>query len=156
MVNVMPIPSPTSVPSAPKLLVHRLPAFDDNYFWLIENPLVPQKVAVVDPGDAKPVIDWLQANNRELAVVLLTHHHADHVGGVTDLRHWVAGLGNQLDVFGPTGDAAKIRFDFNHLLDGERLDVLGLNAQVMHVPGHIQQGCVLWRHLVCHGLRALV
>jgi hydroxyacylglutathione hydrolase len=144
MVNVMPIPSPTSVPSAPKLLVHRLPAFDDNYFWLIENPLVPQKVAVVDPGDAKPVIEWLQANNRELAVVLLTHHHADHVGGVTDLRHWVAGLGNQLDVFGPTGDAAKIRFDFNHLLDGERLDVLGLNAQVMHVPGHTLGHIAYW------------
>jgi hydroxyacylglutathione hydrolase len=143
-VNAMLGPSATSVPLNPKLIVHRLPAFDDNYFWMIENPLTPQKVAVVDPGDAKPVIDWLQANNRELAVVLLTHHHADHVGGVSDLRHWAAGIGKQLEVFGPAGDAGKIRFDFIHLADHQRLDVLGLDAQIMHVPGHTLGHITYW------------
>jgi hydroxyacylglutathione hydrolase len=134
------------MPSAQNLTmrVHRLPAFDDNYFWIIENTLAPLQVAVVDPGDAKPVLDWLQANNRELAVVLLTHHHRDHVGGVTELRQWVANQGKSIDVFGPQGDAGKIHFDFEQLVDEERIGVLGLEAQVMHVPGHTLGHIAYW------------
>jgi hydroxyacylglutathione hydrolase len=130
--------------NTPKLYVHRLPAFDDNYFWVLENHLAPKQVAVVDPGDAQPVIDWLLANGRELAVVLLTHHHGDHVGGVAKLRDWAKARGFPLLVFGPEGDAPKIHFDYQQLHDAEILPVLGFNAKVLHVPGHTLGHIAYW------------
>jgi hydroxyacylglutathione hydrolase len=129
---------------APEMRVHRLPAFDDNYFWIIENTLAPKQVAVVDPGDAQPVIDWLEANNRELAAILVTHHHGDHVGGVGALRQWVAEQGNSVNVFGPHGDASKIRFEYQHLTDMQILPLLGFTAQIMHIPGHTLGHIAYW------------
>jgi hydroxyacylglutathione hydrolase len=133
-----------STVTSPKMLVHRLAAFDDNYFWIIENTLSPKQVAVVDPGDAQPVIDWLKANNRDLGTILLTHHHGDHVGGVEALRQWSAEQGSTLKVFGPEGDAAKIRFEYQHLVDKQVLPLLGFHAQVMHIPGHTLGHIAYW------------
>jgi hydroxyacylglutathione hydrolase len=129
---------------AAHMVVHQLAAFEDNYFWIIENSQSPKRVAVVDPGDAQPVIDWLIANDRELAVVLLTHHHGDHVGGVLKLRAWVGEQGRSLAVFGPEGDAPKIHFEYQHLRDGQLLPVLGLSAEVLHVPGHTLGHIAYW------------
>ena len=55
-----------------------LRAFADNYVWTIRDA---KCAAVVDPGDARPVLDYLQAQKLELVAILNTHHHADHVGG---------------------------------------------------------------------------
>jgi hydroxyacylglutathione hydrolase len=129
---------------SPTMKVHRLPAFDDNYFWVIENLQAPKQVAVVDPGDAQPVIDWLLANDRELAVVLLTHHHRDHVGGVAKLREWAKAQGCLLSVFGPEGDAPKIHFEYQQLRDSQILPVLGFHAKVLHVPGHTLGHIAYW------------
>ena len=60
--------------------VVRIPAFNDNYLWLLKNEL--NLAAIVDPGDAKPVLKLLQDQNLELKEILLTHHHPDHIGGV--------------------------------------------------------------------------
>ena len=65
-----------------------LPAFDDNYLWLLDNG---HEALVVDPGDAAPVAAALDARGLTLAGILLTHHHADHVGGVDALRPRLAG-----------------------------------------------------------------
>ena len=70
-----------------------LPAFDDNYFWLLHDG---QQALVVDPGDAAPVRAALERLGLKLASILVTHHHADHTGGVAELR---AASGAQ--VFGP-------------------------------------------------------
>jgi hydroxyacylglutathione hydrolase len=130
--------------NTPNMNVHRLPAFDDNYFWVIENLQSPKQVAVVDPGDAQPVIDWLLANDRELAIVLLTHHHGDHVGGVAKLRDWAKVQGYSLSVFGPAGDAPKIHFEYQQLHDSETLPVLGFSAKILHVPGHTLGHIAYW------------
>jgi hydroxyacylglutathione hydrolase len=137
-------PTQTNLRATAKMRVHRINAFDDNYFWMIENTDAPERVAVVDPGDAQPVIDWLVSHKKELAVILLTHHHADHVGGVAQLRAFAAERGQNLNVFGPQGDAAKIHFDYEQLVDGQVLPVLGLSAQVLHVPGHTLGHIAYW------------
>ena len=58
-----------------------LPAFSDNYIWLLHNA---SQAIVVDPGDAAPVLHALEQLGLELQTILVTHHHADHVGGVAE------------------------------------------------------------------------
>jgi len=72
------------MPAFPKnsLSVLTVPAFDDNYLWLIHDGV---HAAVVDPGDAGPILAALEAHGLSLVAILLTHHHADHVGGVPQL-----------------------------------------------------------------------
>lgn len=65
------------------LEIKSIPAFNDNYIWLIQNS--DKRCAIVDPGDAKPVLEFLQANELTLEAILITHHHNDHIGGVPDL-----------------------------------------------------------------------
>jgi hydroxyacylglutathione hydrolase len=73
--------------------VIRIPAFKDNYIWLLRKGA---SAAVVDPGDARPVLDLLDREGLSLASILVTHHHADHQGGVAELlAHYPA------EVFGP-------------------------------------------------------
>lgn len=60
-------------------------AFADNYIWLLRNDQ-SQEVAVVDPGDATPVLERLQSEQLSLGVILITHHHHDHTGGISRLK----------------------------------------------------------------------
>ena len=64
------------------LTVLAVPAFNDNYLWLIHDGV---HAAAVDPGDAAPILAALDAHSLSLVAILLTHHHADHVGGVQSL-----------------------------------------------------------------------
>ncbi|MFS2123163.1 hydroxyacylglutathione hydrolase [Pseudomonas sp. Pseusp97] len=109
--------------------IDALPAFSDNYLWLLQDA-ARRECAVVDPGDAAPVEQWLQAHpGWKLTDILVTHHHADHVGGVARLK---AETGAR--VLGPAGE--KIPGRDVALEDGDRVEVLGLEFQVIHVPGH--------------------
>lgn len=67
------------------LQIKSIPAFDDNYIWLIQNR--DRDCAVVDPGSAEPVLAYLKQNDLNLKAVLITHHHHDHIGGVAELVH---------------------------------------------------------------------
>jgi hydroxyacylglutathione hydrolase len=111
--------------------IEPIPAFDDNYIWLIAEPPSP-RVAVVDPGDADPVIEVLDARGLELAAILITHHHGDHTGGVAELRErWPGAL-----VTAP--EDRRIREATRRVGDGDRVSVPGLEIQfeVLAVPGH--------------------
>jgi hydroxyacylglutathione hydrolase len=66
------------------LQIDPIPAFDDNYIWLLRQGSDP-RVTVVDPGDGEPVIEALRREGLELATVLITHHHQDHIGGLAEL-----------------------------------------------------------------------
>jgi hydroxyacylglutathione hydrolase len=110
------------------LAVLPISAFSDNYLWLIHDGV---HAAVVDPGDAAPVLATLKARHLTLCAILLTHHHADHTGGVSELlRHC------SVPVFGPANEA--ITCVTAPLRDGDRVDLpaLELNLTVLGVPGH--------------------
>lgn len=112
------------------LTVHRIPAFEDNYIWLIRNP-ERASAAVVDPGDAKPVIKTLKSLGLELAAILITHHHWDHIGGIEDLLAY-----QKAPVYGPANENIPHR---DHALkDHDRVKIEALDAdfEVIDVPGH--------------------
>ena len=105
-------------------------AFQDNYIWVISGN-APGEVAVVDPGDAAPVREFLRREGLHLAAILCTHHHPDHVGGAEALRReWGA------PVYGPANETIAAMTD--PLRDGEHLDLpaLGLAFRIFEIPGH--------------------
>ena len=109
--------------------IHALPAFTDNYLWLLQDT-ASQRCAVVDPGDAAPVLSWLAAHpGWTLTDILVTHHHFDHIGGVETLKQATGAR-----VFGPARETIPGRDEA--LLDGSRIDVLGQAFDVLEVPGH--------------------
>lgn len=103
-----------------------LPAFSDNYFWLLHNGA---DALVVDPGDAAPVQAALATHGLRLSDILVTHHHADHTGGVAALR---AATGAR--VFGPARE--RIPEPFMPLAGGDVVQALGVGWRVIDVPGH--------------------
>lgn len=104
-------------------------AFSDNYIWLLQDA-TERRCAVVDPGDAAPVLAWLEAHpGWTLSDILITHHHGDHVGGVAELKARTGAT-----VYGPAHETIPARD--RALEDGERIEVLGLTFEVFHVPGH--------------------
>ncbi|WP_394778974.1 hydroxyacylglutathione hydrolase [Undibacterium sp.] len=110
------------------LSILTVPAFDDNYLWLIHDG---KHAAAVDPGDAGPILAALQENQLELSAILLTHHHADHTGGVPALL-----AHRQVPVFGPAND--NIATVSQKLHENQRITVPGLDLEldVIEVPGH--------------------
>src|SRR5471030_416730 len=113
---------------SPALSVLAVPAFADNYLWLIHDGT---HAAVVDPGDAMVILDALKAHQLTLCAILLTHHHADHTGGVPELLQHFA-----VPVFGPRNEA--ITAITEPLAEGDVAYVreLGLQLTVIDVPGH--------------------
>lgn len=103
-----------------------LPAFEDNYLWLLHDGA---RALVVDPGDAEPVRDALARLGLQLHGILVTHHHGDHTGGVAALREATGAT-----VYGPAGE--RIPGPYQALRGGDAVNVLGTAWQVIDVPGH--------------------
>ncbi|AOE60980.1 hydroxyacylglutathione hydrolase [Pseudomonas corrugata] len=121
--------------------ISALPAFTDNYIWLLQDHS-SRRCAVVDPGDAAPVQAWLDAHPAwVLSDILITHHHHDHVGGVQALKN-----ATNATVCGPASENIPAR-DVA-LKDNDQIKVLGLDFDVYAVPGHTL-GHIAYYH---HGL----
>ena len=106
-------------------------AFNDNYVWTLRNKT---HAAVVDPGEAKPVLDYLGAEKLQLAAILATHHHADHVGGIAELqRHSVPG---GVPVYGPRGEPIATLTQPVGGGDTVSIPQLGVSFDVLDIPGH--------------------
>lgn len=110
-----------------------IPAFDDNYIWLLTRP-GHAGCAVVDPGDGDPVIERLQADGLTLDTILVTHKHGDHVGGIRDLKAvWPDAV-----VYGPAGEPIKTLE--RRVRGGDQVELPGLGVlfEVLDVPGHTE------------------
>src|SRR5450631_2049045 len=103
-----------------------LPAFTDNYIWMLHDG---RHAVVVDPGDPAPVVAALQAKQLALRAILVTHSHADRIGGVQALQALLQG-----PVYGPA--RADIPGPYVALTDGQRVQLLGLPFEVIDVPAH--------------------
>ncbi len=105
-----------------------IPAFDDNYIWLLHHK---NHAVVIDPGDAQPVIAALEKNNLILSAILITHHHNDHIDGVAQLIEHTGAR-----VYAPKYE----NFDFKHtaVAENDVVDLPEINESfcVMWLPGH--------------------
>jgi hydroxyacylglutathione hydrolase len=105
-----------------------VPAFSDNYVWVLREGTL---AAVVDPGDAQPVLDYVEREGLAVCAILATHHHRDHVGGVAAL---VERFG--APVYGPARESIPART--RALAEDDAVDVrcIGDTFQVLDIPGH--------------------
>ena len=110
------------------LVVSPIPAFNDNYIWML-HMYDSKDVIVVDPGDAKPVEDKLEQEQLNLAGILITHHHFDHTGGISELsRH------RSIPIYGPENQSIE---GITHALsDGDTIEILGYPVHIIATPGH--------------------
>ncbi|MDP2169784.1 MAG: hydroxyacylglutathione hydrolase [Rhodocyclaceae bacterium] len=108
--------------------IEPIKAFEDNYIWALRRE---GQLAVVDPGEAGPVLRFLETSGDRLCAIMVTHRHGDHIGGIAEL---VARY--PVPVFGPTREAAEV---VTHpLRDGATVCIPGLDDEftVIDVPGH--------------------
>jgi hydroxyacylglutathione hydrolase len=116
-------------------------AFKDNYIWTLRDG---KRAAVVDPGDARPVIDYLAREKLELVAILATHHHADHVGGIPALLER-----GRVPVYGPRGE--PIESLTRAVGEGDTVSIpeLEISFAVLDIPGHTRA------HIAYYGAECL-
>jgi hydroxyacylglutathione hydrolase len=116
-----------------------LPAFSDNYIWLLHHH---GKALVVDPGDSQPVLEALATLDLMLDLILITHHHADHTGGLSAL----SGATNA-KIYGPAKETMPP--SVIPLTQGESVTWCGVDFQVLDVPGHTSGHIAYWGQPEC-------
>ncbi|UTV28310.1 hydroxyacylglutathione hydrolase [Photobacterium atrarenae] len=110
------------------LTVKSIPAFNDNYIWLIHSP--DNHCVLVDPGDAAPVIKVLEQEQLILDAILVTHHHHDHIGGISELKRHYPKANIVAPVNEPIPGASQT------VNDGDQVEIFGERFMVLGVPGH--------------------
>lgn len=116
-------------------------AFKDNYIWTLRDG---KRAAVVDPGDARPVIEYLTREKLELVAILATHHHADHVGGIPELL-----ARGRVPVYGPRGEPIESLTRAVGEGDTVTIPELHVSFAVLDIPGHTRA------HIAYYGAECL-
>ena len=118
-----------------------LQALRDNYVWTLRNAT---HAAVVDPGEARPVLEYLAREKLQLAAILATHHHPDHVGGIPGLL-----AAHRVPVYGPKHE--PIPTLTRAVAEGDEVSIpeLGVTLSVLDIPGHTRA------HIAYYGVESL-
>jgi hydroxyacylglutathione hydrolase len=106
--------------------IEPIKAFDDNYIWLMTTN---EGSIVIDPGECIGLLKTIEKKNIKLDAVLITHHHYDHTGGIEELLIKYPNL----KVYGPNNNIDSIK---SRLIDGELLNVIGIDFEIIEIPGH--------------------
>lgn len=109
------------------MTIFPLPAFQDNYIWIIQDK-DSSRIWAVDPGDAEVVLTYCKKHNMSLAGILITHHHKDHTGGVSELRKQ-----SNCPVYGPNHLTELVT---NPVTEGDTIDVFSASFHAITTPGH--------------------
>ena len=110
--------------------VEIIPCLQDNYSYLIIDES-NKTASVVDPSEAKPIINFIEKENINLKYILNTHHHYDHIGGNKDLKKKYNSV-----VIGYKDDASRIP-GIDILLNNNQIwKADNFEAKIMHIPGH--------------------
>lgn len=118
-----------------------LPALRDNYIWTLRDG---KYAAVVDPGEAHPVLEYLARERLTLVAILATHHHPDHVGGIPQLL-----TKGPVPVYGPKGEPIATRTHPVGEGDTVTIPELGVTLSVLDIPGHTRA------HIAYYGVDSL-
>jgi|TARA_B110000977_G_C11049779_1_gene481877 hydroxyacylglutathione hydrolase len=105
--------------------IEPIKAFSDNYIWLVTTN---EGSIVIDPGESQNTLDYLSNKKINLSGILITHHHFDHTGGIDDLTK-----NNPMEVYGPNNNITSIN---KKVVDGDVIEIIGLQFEVMEIPGH--------------------
>jgi len=105
-----------------------IPAFRDNYLWLLKSE-DGNSACIVDPGDAEPVLSHLKAHSLTLSAIFITHHHADHTGGIGHLLREY-----DVPVYGPR--SPNITSITEPLVEGDTVTLFGHTFHILEIPGH--------------------
>jgi len=132
-----------SLPKNSNLSIKPIKSFTYNYIWMIKKN---KDVVVVDPGDAIPVLNFLKEKNLNLKSILITHKHADHIGGIEDLLNHYPNI----KIYGP-----KNNFNFIYTIVNNdellKINELNIEFRVIATPGHTLDHVVFadQDHLFC-------
>jgi len=122
-----------------------IPAFNDNYIWALHDDI---NCVIIDPGQAKPVIDFLHDQRLHLTHIMITHHHHDHIGGIDDLIQYSSTL---VQIIGPVDN--RIKQLTTTVSEGDHVAIpsFGLHFSVLEIPGHTLSHIAFWndRWLFC-------
>ena len=108
-----------------------VPILSDNYAWMLRDSGTGS-VAIVDPADAKPIIAALEKAGGRLDLILLTHHHSDHIAGVDEVRAHFKGA----KVVGAAADAHRLPKLDQAVREGDAVAFGNASARVIDTPGH--------------------
>lgn len=121
--------------STAKNVISPIKAFSDNYIWAISANHCDQLI-LVDPGDANVCIEYLEKHHKTLSAIFITHHHADHIGGIEALHQYCQDKGWQIEVYAPLHE--NIPFATQKLQQGDTVDlpIFDLTFNIIDLPGH--------------------
>ncbi len=117
--------------------VSAIKAFKDNYIWLINQDM---NGVLVDPGDAQPVFKYLKDNPLNINVILITHKHHDHMGGVKEISDRFPNI----KIYAPKNSI--FCFDYHGLVEGDSVEIDNMNLKfnVLETPGHTDDHIVFY------------
>jgi hydroxyacylglutathione hydrolase len=118
--------------------VELVPIFEDNYVFMIINPMTRETLCV-DPGTAAPILEYLKDHDLTLSGILITHHHNDHIGGVQKILEQ-----KSVPVYAPMKNKNHIPFASHYVHEGDRISLASFDFTVLELPGHTLGHVAYW------------